>query len=102
VRAEIIRNIQESKGGPDAQYAAELKAERAEDAAQLAQDKALLTAEGSVPEKQAQARIASADERDAAFIARAELNKVKAKIRELENSKVAWQAVLKSIQAEGA
>ncbi len=87
---------------PDAQYEAELKAERAEDAAQLALDKALLVAEGSVPEKQAQARIQSAAERDAAFIARAELNRIKTKTRGLESGLMTLQSELKWLREEGA
>lgn len=95
VRAELLR-------GPSSIEAAELDAERAEDAAQLAQDRALLTAEGSVPEKQAHSRIASAEERDAAFIARARFNRVKTKIRALESSLVSLQAELKWMKEEGA
>jgi hypothetical protein len=88
--------------GSDKLYDAELAAERAEDAAQLALDRALLTAEGSIPEKQAHARVASAELRDLAFIARAELNRVKAKIRALESSMMSLQSELKWMKDEGA
>jgi hypothetical protein len=87
---------------PAALYEAELKAERAEDAAQLALDKALLTAEGSIPEKQAQARIQSQEIRDVAFIARAELNRVKTKTRGLESALMSLQSELKWMREEGA
>lgn len=92
----------ELQKGSDALYAAEMKAERATDAAKLAEDKALLTAEGSIPEKQAHARIASADLRDEAFIARAEFNRVKTKIRTLETSLMTLQSELKWMREEGA
>jgi hypothetical protein len=95
VRAELLR-------GPSAIEQHELDAERAEDAAQLAQDKALLAAEGSIPEKQAHSRIASAEQRDAAFIARAKFNRVKTKIRALESALVSLQAELKWMKDEGA
>lgn len=95
VRAELSR-------APGALYDAELKAERAEDAAQLALDKALLLAEGSIPEKQAHARIASAEARDAAFIARAELNRIKTKTRGLESALMSLQSELKWLREEGA
>lgn len=88
--------------GSEKLYESELAAERAEDAAQLALDKALLAAEGSVPEKQAQARIASQAERDLAFIARAEFNRVKSKIRALETSLMTLQSELKWMRDEGA
>lgn len=98
-----IHSLRSALGkAPDAQYEAELKAERAEDAAQLALDKALLLAEGSVPEKQAQARIASQVERDAAFIARAELNRIKTKTRGLESGLMTLQSELKWLREEGA
>lgn len=102
VLAEIHAVRAELSKAPGALYDAELKAERAEDAAQLAMDKALLTAEGSIPEKQALARIASAELRDAAFIARAELNRVKTKTRGLEAGLMSLQSELKWLREEGA
>lgn len=94
-RAELLR-------GPDAIEKLELAAERAEFASQLRFDTALMTAEGSVPEKQAQARMASAESRDEAFIARAAYNRARAKIRALEGSLVSLQAELKFMNLEGA
>jgi hypothetical protein len=102
VRQEISRNLSEGKRGPDANYDAELKAERAEAAYEAALDTALLAATGTVDERKAQSRLAAQTEQDAAFIARAEHNRVKLKIRQLDNSTVALQSVLKSIQNEGA
>lgn len=98
-----IRGIRiELSKAPAALYDAELKAERAEDAAQMTLDKALLIAEGSVPEKQATARLASAIDRDTAFIARAELNRVKTKTRGLESALMSLQSELKWMREEGA
>ena len=102
VANEIRSARHELQRGSDALYDAELKAERAQDAAQLALDKALLNAEGSIPEKQATARLASAGLRDAAFIARAEFNRVKTKIRALETSLMTLQSELKWMREEGA
>lgn len=102
VLAEIHATRALLQKAPDAQYEAELKAERAEDAAQLAFDKALLSADGSVPEKQAQARLASAEARDEAFIARAELNRIKTKTRGLESGLMTLQSELKWLREEGA
>jgi hypothetical protein len=98
-----IRGVRvELSKAPNALYEAELKAERAEDAAQLALDKALLLAEGSIPEKQAQARVQSQEIRDEAFIARAELNRVKTKTRGLESALMSLQSELKWMREEGA
>lgn len=94
-RAELLR-------GADYLQEAELAAERAEDAAQLAFDKVLMQVDGSIPERQAQARAASVEERDAGFIARATYNRVKTKIRALEASLVSLQTELKWMREEGA
>jgi len=102
VLSEIRQTRAQLERGSSALYEAELKAERAEDAAQLALDRALLTAEGSVPEKQAHARLASAAERDVAFIARAELNRIKSKIRSMESAMMSLQSELKYMKEEGA
>lgn len=102
VLTEIRQTRAQLERGSSALYDAELKAERAEDAAQLALDGALMTAEGSIPEKQAQARLASAGVRDEAFIARAEFNRIKSKIRALESSLMSLQVELKYMREEGA
>jgi hypothetical protein len=102
VVAEIYRVRAEIARGPEAIEKAELEAERAADVAKLAEDKALLTAEGSVPEKQAKARLASIAERDEAFIARARLNRMKLKARGLEGDAMLLQSVLKWMRGEGA
>jgi hypothetical protein len=102
VRQEIFKNVVEGRRGPEAQYEAELKAEHADDEYEAAVDQAYLAAEGTVDERKATARLSARTQKDTAIIARAELNRVRAKIRQLDNSTVAWQATLKSIQAEGA
>ncbi len=80
----------------------EIDAERAELDAQSVIDKVFLTAEGSIPEKQALAREKSIYERDAAIIARAAFNRAKMKAKFLESETMRLMAVLKSIQIEGA
>lgn len=103
---DVLRLIRETRAelmrGPEYLHEAELSAERAEDAAQLAFDKILMTVDGSIPEKQAQARAGSVDERDAAFVARATFNRVRAKIKALESSLMSLQAELKHMREEGA
>lgn len=102
IMQEIVSTRHELARGSDALYEAELAAERAEDAAQLAFDVVLMQVDGSIPEKQAQARAASADERDAAFVARATYNRVRAKIRALEASLVSLQSELRWAREVGA
>lgn len=104
--ADVLQLIRETRHelmrGADYLHDAELTAERAEDAAQLAFDKVFMTAEGSIPERQATARAASTGERDAAIIARAVYNRVRAKIRALETSLVSLQSELRWMREEGA
>lgn len=98
----IAQTRQELLRGSDALYESELAAERAEDAAQTAFNAVLLTAEGSIPVKEAQAHEATVEERDEAFIARASYNRVRTKIRALESSLVSLQAELKWAREAGA
>lgn len=81
---------------------ARLNAERTDLDADLAADKAFLVSDGSIPERQAVARAASADERDKAFIAAAEFDRVKAKTRHLEAALTSLQTELKWMRGEGA
>ena len=88
--------------GPDIVHEAELAADRASDAAQTAFDKALMNASGTIPQKEAAAREASAAERDAAFVAKAAFNRGKSKLRTLESALVSLQAELKHMREDGA
>ena len=102
VLTEIRKTRAELERGSSALYAAELNAERCKEAAQLALDKALLTADGSIPEKQALSRIASVAERDVAFIARAEYNRIRSKISELDSLLMSLHGELKWLREVGA
>ena len=103
---DVLRAIRDTRAdllrGAGVLEAAELAAERAEDAAQLVFDKILMSVDGSIPEKQAQARAGSAEERDAAFVAHAAHSRVKTRIRALESALVSLQAELKWMKEEGA
>lgn len=99
---EIVKARHELMRGSHALYEAELAAERAEDAAQLASDRVYMTADGSVEDRKAAGRAASQEERDAAFVARAEFNRIKQKIRALESSLVSLQSELRWAREAGA
>jgi hypothetical protein len=100
VRASITAYLVEQSKGPQAHYEAELKAERAEDVYQSAFDKAYLTAEGSIEDRKAIARLATLELRDLMGVARAEFGRIKLKIRQLDSSLMATQSLLKSMMAE--
>jgi hypothetical protein len=95
IRAQIRR-------GWDVQEETELDADRAADRAKTAEATKYLTAEGSIPERNAKAHIETADERDEAFIAKAKHNRVKAKARGLESILTSLQAELKRMERDGA
>ena len=102
IRFELTQVGRELYKAADALQVLEVEAERAELDAQSAIDKAFLTAEGSIPEKQAQARERSLEARDKAIISRAAYNRARAKAKGLELQQMRLMATLKSIQLEGA
>ena len=102
VRQTIMELVSQQRQGPDAHYTAEVKAEQAEADAAKAFDMAFMSATGNIEERKAQARLQTEDAHTEAFIARAEHNRVKLKIRQIDNSLVAYQAVLKSMLVDGA
>ena len=102
VRQLILGLVAKQIQGPDAHFNAEVKAEEAENVAATAFDVAFMSAEGNIEERKAQARLQTEEQRSAAFIARAEHNRVKLKIQQINNSLVAYQAVLKSMLQDGA
>jgi len=102
VLAEIRQTRGELLRGSSVLKDTEIAANRADLTADLAFDAAFMTAEGSIPERQAKGREASQEQRDVAFIAAAEHNRVKAKLRHLESALVSLQAELKWMKEEGA
>ena len=103
---DILREINlhrvELSRGSAALYEAELKAERATDRAKLVENAAFMNASGSIPERQAVAHAAAVDERDVAYVARAEFNRVRSKIRSLEAALVSLQSELRWSREAGA
>lgn len=93
LRHELMR-------APEALHDTELAAERAAEAAKLAEDKVFMTAEGSIPERQAQARLATPEPRDESFIAKAAHTRVKSKTKVLEVSLMTLQSELRYVRDE--
>ena len=102
VANEIVSTRLELLKGSDAIKVAKLDADRSDLLADLAEDKVFMTSEGSIPERQAQARAAGAELRDVAFIKAAELERIQKKMRHLEASLTSLQAELKWMRGEGA
>lgn len=102
LRAEIMGVIRELRKAPATVRDLEVAAEQAELDYEKAIDKAFLIAEGNVEERKAQARARAEDLADLKLIARAEYNRAKLKVKQLEGEQMGLQSVLKSIQLEGA
>jgi hypothetical protein len=101
--ANIIPEIQriqiELEKAPEALYLAEIKLAEAENALDKQESLSILNAEaGTVVEKQAIAKIESAALRLDRDLARAEVNRVKTKIRTLESAAVATAVIAKQIE----
>ena len=102
VRNQITEFLLQLRKAPAAHYKAELKREGAQLAFQRAYDGAFLTAEGNIEERKALARSAAYALQWELSLAEAEFNWIKLKTRQLEQSVMASQSLLRSIQAEGA
>ena len=105
IRTEILKVRADLLRGPDAVRDAEVQAEQSELAAEKAFDVEFLAVtdpKETVESRKARARMAALEARQQAVVDRAAYNRVKTKIRQLETEMFALQAVLKSIQIEGA
>lgn len=95
---ELVQIRSEATRGIDAQFAAEQKLARAVIDAETAEAKALLMASGSVAERQAIAKVETEALRFAESIARAEYNRVKTKLKLLEQSQMSVQTQARLVE----
>lgn len=88
----VIRELQriqlESSKAPQAIYDAEVKLAEAEKQADLVLQKAFLNAQGTAGDRTALSRLEASEARFQADLARAELNRVKAKAKQLADAGV--------------
>lgn len=97
---EIARLTQENSRGADALYQAEVKLAEAEHDLDLIEQKAFIKTEGTVADRTALARLEAADARLQRDLRRAELNRIKVKIKTIETSLMAMGTQVKLMQAE--
>lgn len=97
---EIARLTQENSKGADALYEAEVKLAEAEHELDLIEQKAFVRVEGTVADRTALAKLESADARLQRDLRRAELNRIKMKIKIIETSLMAMGTQVKLMQAE--
>ena len=79
---------------------AEAKAVKLELEADKAEALALLEAKGNIPDRQAVAKLASLEQREAAELARVEVSRIKTKLRHLSESMMAVQTSARMVELE--
>ena len=97
---ELQRLISLSEKGNNALYDAEVKLAEAENNLDLIEQKAFIKASGSVAERTALARLEAADARLARDLAKAEMNRVRTKIKSIEQAIMATQTMAKLTELE--
>lgn len=98
--AELVQIRAEASKGVDAQHTAELKMAQAMLDLDLAEAKVLLEAQGTVMDRQAVAKLKTADHRLAADIAKAEFNRVKTKMKVLEQAQMSVQTQARLVELQ--
>lgn len=96
--AELDEILKSQSGGANALYDAEVKLAEAEDALNRAEALTFIEADGSVADRTAISKIKSADERLARDIAKAEVNRIKSKIKQLESAAVIVSVMAKQLE----
>lgn len=97
---ELQRLVSLSEKGTSAIYDAEVKLAEAENALDLIENRAFIKASGSVAERTALAKLESAQARLDRDIAKAELNRVRVKIKSVEQAIMATQTMSKLTELE--
>jgi NADPH-dependent 7-cyano-7-deazaguanine reductase QueF-like protein len=102
--SEIISSLAEltalNKKGVEALFTAEQELAQAEHELDLVESRAFLTADGSVAERQAKAKLEAAEARLARDLARAGVSRVKMKLRGIESELMSLATMAKLQQAE--
>ena len=95
---ELVNVRAEASRGVDAQYRAEVKYAEATLAAEKAEAMALLSLEGTVVDRQAGAKLRAENERLAEAIAKAEYNRVRTKMKNLELAQMSIQTQARLVE----
>ena len=102
--SEIISSLAEltalNKKGVEALFTAEQELAEAEHQLDLVESRAFLTADGSVAERQAKAKLEAADARLARDLTKAGVGRIKMKLRGLESEVMSLATMAKIAQAE--
>ena len=97
VAREILRISQEAAKAPEAIYAAESKLAELERDFERTLQLAFMNAQGTVADRTALSRYEAADARFQADLARAELNRIKAKAKQLSEAGILMATIAKTV-----
>jgi len=101
VVAELNRLMSESQRGVNALYEAEIKVAHFDMEYERAAALGLLNAEGATaPERAAKAKLAALEDKLQLDISKAELNRVKAKLRSLDSAQVAVSVIARQVELQ--
>ena len=95
---ELARIQAEASKGADALYRAEVKLAECENAYEKALQLALMNSEGTVADRTAVSRLQASDARLAADLAKAEHNRIKTKLKQLELAQMSTQTIAKQVE----
>ena len=100
IARELLELTQTNKKGVEALYEAEANLSQAEYDLDKTEAQAFLDATGSVAERQARAKLLTADARFARDLAKASVNRIRTKMRTIESELMALATASKLMQAE--
>lgn len=100
ILTQLAELTQTNRKGVEALFEAEEELAHAENELDAVEARAFLQAEGSVAERTQQAKLASAETRLARDIARAQVTRIKTKLRVIESEIVAQSTMAKLLAAE--
>lgn len=97
---ELRRLTAEASKGPQAVYEAERRVAEAELAYDTEQAHAILSGSGTALERGAQAKLAASEQKFLLDLAKAELNRIKLKLKQLESAQVAVSVISRLVELE--
>ena len=95
---ELNRIRVEAAKGADALYQAEVKLAEREQAFEIALQKAFIGSNGTVADRTAISRLEAAEARFEADLAKAEHNRIKTKLKQLELAQMSVQTIAKQVE----
>jgi len=97
---ELNRLMAESQKGIQALYEAEIKVAELENEYDKTISSALLDSDGTIPERQAKAKLAASEIKLALDIAKAGLSRVKVKMKTLDSAQMATSVIAKQVELQ--